>query len=91
MKIIMRHDQSSIDPSGIYSDEDFETVIERLEDACEHEIKKSYPDAEIEFERSDWCGKEIEVRHQGINDPSDDEDEISAIVEKVFETGAFWF
>jgi hypothetical protein len=90
MKITIKHDQSSIDPNTTYSDEQFESVIDSLEREYESEIRKSYPEAEIEFERGDYCGAGIIVTDTGLDDPSDDQDEIQRICELVYETGNFW-
>jgi len=90
MKITIKHSQDSVDPSASYSDDQFEEVINSLEGEYAREIKKVYPDAKIDFERGDYCGKSIIVSDTGIEDPSDDEDEIQRICESVYETGNFW-
>lgn len=89
MKIIIRHDQSSIDPSATYTDEQFPQVKESLEREYTKAIIAEYPDAEIEFEDStDY--KSIVVKSSGLDDPSEIEDNIQRICETVFETGLFW-
>lgn len=90
MKITIKHDQNSIDHNATCSDEQFESVIDSLENEYEREIKKAYPNAEIDFERGDYCGKSIIITDTGLDDPCDDEDEIQRICELVYETGNFW-
>ena len=89
MKITIQHNQNSVDPGETCSDEQFESVIDSLEREYESAMRKSYPEAEIEFERTDCCGAGIIVT--GIDDPiGDDRDEIQRICELVYETGNFW-
>lgn len=89
MKITIRHDQSSIDPSATYTDEQFAQVKESLEREYTTALLAEYPDAEIEFEESTDT-KSIVVKTSGLDDPSEIEDNIQRITETVFETGLFW-
>ena len=89
MKITIRHDQSSIDPSATYTDEQFAQVKESLEREYTKAILAEYPDAEIEFEESTDT-KSIVVKTSGLDDPSNIEDNIQRVTETVFETGLFW-
>lgn len=89
MKITIRHDQSSIDPSATYTDEQFAQVKESLEREYTKALLAEYPDAEIEFEESTDT-KSIVVKTSGLEDPSEIEDNIQRITETVFETGLFW-
>jgi hypothetical protein len=89
MKITIRHDQSSIDPSATYTDEQFAQVKKSLEREYTKAILAEYPDAEIEFEESTDT-KSIVVKTSGLDDPSEIEDNIQRILETVFETGLFW-
>ena len=89
MKITIRHDQSSIDPSATYTEEQFAQVKESLEREYTKAIHAEYPDAEIEFEESTDT-KSIVVKTSGLDDPSEIEDNIQRITETVFETGLFW-
>ena len=89
MKITIRHDQNSIDPSATYTDEQFPQVQASLEREYTKAILAEYPDAEIEFEDSAdiYC---LIVKTSGLDDPSEIEDNIQRITETVFETGLFW-
>ena len=49
MKITVYHNQNTIDPAAIYSDEDFAEVIESLEAEYKKEFLKEFPHAEIDF------------------------------------------
>jgi len=89
MKITIRHDQSSIDPSATYSEEQFTEVKESLEREYTKVILAEYPDAAVEFEDSTDT-KSIVVKTNGLDDPSKIEDNIQRICETVFETGLFW-
>jgi hypothetical protein len=89
MKITIRHDQSSIDPSATYNEEQFVQVKESLEREYRKAILAEYPDAEIEFEESTDT-KSIVVKTSGLDDPSEIEDNIQRITDSVFETGLFW-
>lgn len=89
MKITIRHDQNSIDPSATYTDEQFAQVRESLEREYTKAILAEYPDAEIEFEESTDT-KSIVVKTSGLDDPIEIEDNIQRITETVFETGLFW-
>lgn len=89
MKIIISHDQESIDPSESYTEEQFCEVREALEKEYEAALKKEFPEAEIEFiEGND--PRSIRVEGTGMNDPSGIEDEVQRMCEIVFETGLFW-
>jgi hypothetical protein len=87
MKITIRHDQSSIDPSATYTDEQFPEVKKSLEREYTKAILAEYPDAKIEFENSN---DPIALVVRGIDDSSEIEDNIQRITETVFETGLFW-
>ena len=89
MKITIRHDQNSIDPSATYTEEQFAQVKESLEREYTKALLAEYPDAEIEFEESTDT-KSIVVKTSGLEDPSEIEDNIQRITETVFETGLFW-
>jgi hypothetical protein len=89
MKITIRHDQSSIDPSATYTDEQFAQVKKSLEREYTKALLAEYPDAEIEFEESTDT-KSIVVKTSSLDDPSEIEDNIQRICETVFETGLFW-
>jgi hypothetical protein len=89
MKITIRHDQQSIDPSATYTDEQFAQVKKSLEREYTTALIAQYPDAEIEFEESAHT-KSIIVKTSGLDDPSEIEDNIQRITETVFETGLFW-
>ena len=89
MKITIRHDQQSIDPSATYTDEQFEEVKESLEHEYTKAILAEYPEAEIQFEDSTdtHC---LVVKNTGLYDPSEIHFNIQRITEEVFETGLFW-
>jgi len=89
MKITIRHDQSSIDPSATYTDEQFGEVKESLEREYTKALLAEYPDADIEFEDSSHT-KSIVVKTAGLDDPSEIEDNILRITETVDEAGLFW-
>lgn len=89
MKITIRHDQNSIDPSATYTAEQFAEVKDSLESQYAKAILTEYPDAEIEFENSTdtYC---LVVKDTGLDDPSEIYFDIQRILENVFETGLFW-
>ena len=89
MKITIRHDQSSIDPSATYTEEQFSKVKDLLESQYTQSILAEYPDAEIEFEESTdtYC---LAVKNSGLDDPSEVHFDIQRILETVFEAGNFW-
>ena len=89
MKIKIRHDQSSIDPSATYTDEQFAEVKKSLEREYTKAIIAEYPDAEIEFEDSSDTNCLV-VKDAGFDDLSEIKDNIQRITETVFETGIFW-
>ena len=89
MKITISHDQSSIDPSATYTDEQFPAVREALESEYTAALTKAFPDAEIEFSNSSDTYS-IRVTDTGLEDPREIEDEVQGICESVFETGNFW-
>ena len=89
MKITITHDQSSVDPSATYTEEQFGEVLESLESEYTAAIKKEFPDAEIEFVNgSDTYS--VRITETGMDDPSETESEIQRILEAVYETGNFW-
>ena len=90
MNITITHDQNSIDPSATYSDDQFIEVQSSLESEYLKNLKKEFPDAEIDFCHGDSGGKDIAVTGTGLNYPYDIEDEVQRICESVFETGNFW-
>ena len=90
MKITITHDQNSIDPSAIYSDEQLLTVQSALEVEYQAELRKLFPNAEIKFSYGDSGGKDIAVTDTGFDNPYDIEYEVQRICESVFETGNFW-
>ena len=89
MKILIRHTQDSIDPSGSYSDEQFPEVRESLEKEYSKALEKEFPGVEIDFEDSSDTYS-IVVSDLGDEDPADAETEVQRICETVFETGLFW-
>lgn len=89
MKIIISHDQDSIDPSGTCTDDQFSEVRESLEREYEVALKKEFPEVEIEFRESN-DPRSIRVEETGMEDPSEIEDDVQRICEAVFETGNFW-
>lgn len=89
MKIIIRHDQNSIDPSATYTDEQFAEVKKSLEREYTKSIIAEYPDAEVEFENSTDTNCLV-VKDTGLDDSSDIHFNIQRITETVFETGLFW-
>jgi hypothetical protein len=89
MKIIIRHTQSSIDPFATYTDEQFPEVLRSLEAAYELELRKDFPEAEIEFEENDG----VPIQVSGIEDYEEyleAGDRVQYICETVYETGNFW-
>jgi hypothetical protein len=90
MKITIRHNHSSIDPSATCTEEQFARVKKSLERDYTKSIIAEYPDAdaEIEFEESTDT-KSIVVKTSGLDDPSEIEDNIQRITETVFETGQY--
>lgn len=89
MKITIRHDQSSIDPSATYTDEQFAEVKESLEREYTKAILSEYPNAEIKFEESTETYSVV-VQDTGLEDPSEIIFDIQGILETVFEVGNFW-
>lgn len=90
MKIIITHDQSSIDPAATYSDEEFQSVIASLERNYLEELSKEYPGAEVEFVRQNCCGNGIDVFGTGLDDPFSIEDHVQSVCEDVYSTGNFY-
>jgi len=89
MKIIIRHDQNSIDPSATCTDDQFPQIKSALEREYTKAILSEYPDADIDFEDSNdthW----LVVKNSGLDDPSEIHFNIQRITETVFETGLFW-
>ena len=84
MKITISHDQTSIDPSAVYSDELYAEVVARLESEYTKAFSKAYPEAEIEFGNDTTYG----VRVTGAD--RDVDYDVQTICESVFETGLFW-
>lgn len=89
MKIIIRHDQNSIDPSASYTDAQFAEVKKSLEREYTKALLAEYPEAEIEFEDSTDTNCLV-VKDDGLDDPSEIHFNIQRITETVFETGLFW-
>lgn len=89
MKITISHDQGSIDPSATYSDEQFAEVRKALEAEYEKAILAEYPESEIDFIGTDTTYA-IRVTGTGMDDPSEIEENVQSICERVFETGNFW-
>ena len=89
MKITISHDQSSIDPSATYSDEQFVEVRKALEAEYEKALEAEYPGVEIEFKESSDTYS-IRVTGTGLDDPSEIEYNVQSICETVYETGNFW-
>jgi hypothetical protein len=89
MKITISHTQSSIDPSGTYSDEEFPAVRKALESEYQTALLAEYPEAEIEFLNEDSTYG-VRVTGTGLDDPREIEETVQGICEGVFETGNFW-
>lgn len=89
MKITICHAQESIDPSATYSDEQFVEVRKALETEYEKAILAEYPEAEIDFSGTDSTYA-IRVSGTGMDDPSEIEDSVQSICERVFEIGTFY-
>lgn len=91
MKITIRHDQSSIDPSATYADEQFPEVLAALETQYREAILAEYPDADIQFEDStDTCLIVENSNAESFEQQQEIEDNIQRILETVFEAGNFW-
>lgn len=93
MKITITHDQSTIDPSGTYSDEDFQLVLAAYEKEIKQELLKNCPDAEIEFVNGNnsYCVR-VDPGSQWA-DPGvlfGMEDALTHIISDVYATGNFW-
>ena len=88
MKITISHDQESIDPAAVYSDEDFPEIKTALEKEYAEALAGAYPDADVVF-GSDTT-YEVRVTETDMDDPSEIEDDVQTICEAVFETGGFW-
>ena len=89
MKITIYHDQNSIDPSATCTDEQFESVIDSLENEYEKAILSEYPDADIEFKRQDWL-RSFDLTDVDGEDYYETEDDIQRILEDVYAAGMFW-
>ena len=89
MKITIRHDQSSIDPSATYTEEQFAQVKESMEREYKKAILAEYPDAEIKFENS-MDTYSIVISDSNLEDPSEIHFNIQRITGTVFEAGMFW-
>jgi len=87
MKITVYHNQNTIDPAAIYSDEDFAEVIESLEAEYKKEFLKEFPHAEIDFVNEDNTHSFVIT---GMERQDDEGLEVQHILERVFETGNFW-
>jgi hypothetical protein len=88
MKITISHTQSSIDPAGTYSDEEFPAVRRALEKAYVDAILTQFPYLEIEFRDEDTT---YSVRFNGSGEEAEElEVSVQDICESVFETGNFW-
>ena len=89
IRITISHDQSSIDPSAIYTNDQFVTVRDSLEAAYTAAILAKFPASEIEFDHSN--DSKIEVFAVGSDEPQDHTRfDIQRICEEVFATGLFW-
>lgn len=93
MKITITHDQSTIDPSGTYSDEDFQPVKAAYEKELKNALLNAYPNAEIEFVdgNNTYCVR-VDPGIHGA-DPGvlfGMEDEITHIISDIYATGNFW-
>ena len=84
MKITINHDQSSIDPSAVYSDELYAEVVARLESEYTKALSKAYPEAEIEFGNDTTYGVRVTSADRDV------EYDVQTICESVFENGLFW-
>lgn len=88
MKVTISHTQSSIDPSGTYSDEEFPAVRKALEKAYGEAILAVFPLLDIEFRDEDTT---YSVRFDGTGQEAEElEVIVQEICETVFETGDFW-
>ena len=90
MKITISHDQSSIDPSATYSDEQFPAVQASLEAEYAKAIAAEYPGAEIEFTNPYNPTYSVRVTGTGLDDPSMIEGRVQEITEAVWSAGNFW-
>ena len=92
MKITITHDQSTIDPSETYSEEDFRLVKAAYEKELEVEILKAFPKAEIVFACGGDCCIKVEFPEHWVEPMEiwELEDEITNIVADVYATGNFW-
>lgn len=89
IRITISHDQSSIDPSATYTNDQFPAVRASLESAYTSALLAKYPEAEVEF---DHCSDPyISVHAAGSDEPLNDvRFEVQRICEEVFESGNFW-
>jgi hypothetical protein len=88
MKVTISHTQSSIDPSGAYSDEEFPAVRKALEKAYKEAITTLFPSLYVEFKDEDTT---YSVRFDGTGEEAEElEVIVQEICETVFETGNFW-
>lgn len=81
--ITVKHDQSSIDPSGSYTDEQLASVKKSYERELEKAILAEYPEAEVEF--TGGCGIRVSDDPDGAIG-----DRVHRLCEAVYETGMFW-
>lgn len=86
MKIIITHNQSTVDPSATVSDAQFPAVLAELERQYQAALLEEFPDAEIEFvQGDDTYGTKV----TGCDD-QDVAFDVQRITEAVYATGTFW-
>lgn len=78
MKVIITHDQNSIDPSESMTDSDFNQFVEKLENEYSAAITSKYPDAVITFNRQNCSNVSVPECQETQTDVSD-------ICERVFD------
>lgn len=82
MKIIITHDESTIDPAATYTPDQFPAVRESLEREYTKELLKAFPEAEVCFQSG--SGFPIQVDDYELRSA------VQSIVEDVWDTGNFW-
>jgi len=86
MKITIYHNQNTIDPAGLCSDDDFSDVMASLEAEYTRELLVAFPKAELEFVHEDNI-----YSHTRSGFSQEDEGyEVQHIMETVYEAGNFW-
>ena len=86
MKIIITHNQSSIDPSATVPDANFPKVQTELERQYTRALLAEFPDADVEFRE----GSDTHSVRVSDDDDGSIAEEVQRILETVYETGTFW-